>query len=118
MAKLKMTHGDTFSFDATIKDNDGPVNLSGGLLIFTVKSKYIDADVAAVAQKKSPSHGIVVTDAPNGKCTVTLSPTDTEGLINAWTQYVWDLQLVSGGNVYTVAQGELEMLPDVTTSVS
>src|SRR5947207_2059433 len=105
MTKLDMIRGDTFSFDVVVSDDSGPVNLTSGLLIFTLKNKYSDPDISAIAQKKSSSNGIIITNALAGKATVTLAPLDTRNLGDSWTILVWDLELILGGNVYTVDSG-------------
>lgn len=118
MSRLRMIRGDTFSFSATVTDSNGVVNLTGKSLIFTLKTAYSDADVNAIAQKKSSTGGIVITDAPNGLATITLLPADTRTLGDEFQVLVWDLQLIDGSNVYTVASGRMEVTPDVTISVS
>jgi hypothetical protein len=115
-----MTRGDTFVIDVAITDKNGVVDLTGKSLIFTLKSKVSDADNAAVAQKKSAgSAGIVISSPFNaGLATITLLPADTRGLSDNWQLLLWDLQLVDGSNIYTVATGELEVTPDITISTS
>jgi hypothetical protein len=119
MTQLSMTRGDTLIFDVAVVDiNGAPVSLTGKMLIFTVKARLSDADNAAIAQKKSPASGITITNAAGGLATVTLAPSDTRNLTDQWQSLVWDLQLVDGSNVYTVANGALQVTPDVTVSTS
>lgn len=119
MSQLSMVRGDTLIFDVAVVDKAGaPVNITGKTLIFTVKARYSDADNAAIAQKKTPSSGITITNGAGGLATVTLQPADTRNLTDQWQTLVWDLQLVDGTNVYTVASGTLQVTPDVTVSIS
>lgn len=117
--RLSMVRGDTFSFNVTITDSTNlAVSLVGKTLIFTLKKALSDSDANAVAQKRSPSSGITITNASQGKATVTISPADTRTLTDVWQALVWDLQMVDGTNVYTVASGTMTVSPDVTVSTS
>lgn len=118
MSRLSMTRGDTFRIDVVVSDKNGVVNLTGMSLIATFKKKVTDADNVAVAQKKTSTGGIVVTDAAAGEATITLLPGDTSTLTAVWTLLQWDIQLVDGSSVYTVASGQMEVIPDVSIAVS
>lgn len=114
--KLTMYRGDSAAFNLSAKQSDGsPMNLTTGTLFFTVKSHSRQLDTDALLQK-STGNGITVTDAVGGLFTVTLSPSDTADAY-APSYMVWDVQYVtSGGNVYTLADGQLLLKADITRS--
>ena len=118
MSSLRMSRGDTFRIDIVVSDKNGVINLTGKSLIATFKNKVTDADNVAVVQKKTSTGGIVITSAVAGEATITLLPGDTSTLPAVWTQLQWDIQLVDGASVYTVASGRLEVSPDVTISIT
>lgn len=115
VTNLLMTRGDTFTFNLTVTQSGAAFNLSGVTLRMTAKWSYADADNAAVFTARSPSNGIVITNAGGGLATVTLAPAMTSGLPPAQVNLYYDIQVTDGsGNIYTIAAGVLTVSPDVT----
>lgn len=81
---------------------------------FTAKYSYADPDLSAVFQKTLGS-GIVYTNAAQGLATATLVGTDTSALAPVKVLLVYDIQVKdAGGNIFTIARGNLIVVPDVT----
>lgn len=84
---------------------------------FTVKWAYTDADNVAVFSRTSPSTGITFTSAVGGIATITFTPANTSSLpanIGGISLF-YDIQVTDGsGNVFTVLDGTLTVLPDVS----
>jgi len=109
-----MTRGDNVGFSGNATLEGEPYDLAGCLLYFTAKRQYTDADSAAIFQK-SVGSGITITNPTQGLFTVAIAPLDTAALSKVKTILVWDLQLQDGsGKIYTLAQGNLVVNPDVT----
>jgi hypothetical protein len=116
---LTIVHGDTTVFEVFITQDGAPLNITSALFWFTAKNAYTDADNVAVFQLTSPSGGISVIDAANGKIRVTIpaSATSTVGYVS--TVLVYDLQMKDvSANVSTITSGNLTVIPDVTRSTS
>lgn len=117
MIRFTMFRGDSFSFTITALDDAGPINLTGKSLIATFKNAISDVDGSAVAQKRIGT-GITVISAPAGTASIKLSPADTRSLPDTTTSLEFDVQLVDGSDLYTIARGQLSVEPDVTIAAS
>ena len=115
---LKVVRGRAVTLPVVVKTpDDAAVNLTGGTLRFTVKWSPYDADGAAVFQLSSPSSGITITDATNGKASVNIVAGNT-----AQTQVpqhradlVYSLQFTnSGSSPFEVLYGLFTILPNAT----
>ncbi len=116
MTDFTITRGDTIGLNVAVSAGGTVYPLVGVKMWFTAKNSYNDPDSSAVFQKTIGS-GIVITNTTLGLATVTIDPTDTYGLPSSKTLLVYDLQVEdASGNVYTVASGNLIVLPDVTRS--
>lgn len=116
--RLNMYRGDTQSFAFAVTRSGAVEDLAGSVLWFTVKTDQSVADDDALFQKSTTNGGIVVTDEPGGLATVTVDPEDTEDLAETAT-YQFDLQLkTSGGNIETVATGQITITADYTRSTT
>lgn len=112
---LKMVRGDTYQFNATIILDGVPVDLTGGTVRMTAKWAVANADNAAVFQLSSATTGITVTDAVNGKISVTIASDKTSSLPAKKVELPYDIQFVdSTSKVFTVLYGTLTIVPDVT----
>jgi len=73
---IRLVRGQTKVFHVTVKTCEGrAASLSGATLYFTVRES---ADSAALIALTSPDDGIEITDAAEGKATVTISSTDSD----------------------------------------
>lgn len=118
---LGLKRGDTNVITITVKRGRERENLSGGdTLYFTCKRNFADADSAAVIRKSSGGlGGIVLTDPVEGEAQLTILPADTSGLSGEDQIFPYDIQLLKfTGEVRTIAEGSVIILPDVTVSTS
>lgn len=108
MSHIEFFRGDSKVINLTVKDQDGnPVDITGATITFTVKEDAADADDDAVIQVDGdPIPG------SEGKAKIELEPTDTD--VEPKTTYVFDIQIKIDSNVYTVAQGGVSVLRDIT----
>lgn len=107
--------GDTTTLNIAVKGgDDSAFDITNVLLKFTVKKSVRDSDARASISKSSSDSGIVKTDAENGACQIVINQDETGGLNSINHQLVYDLQLTSGENVYTLATGRITVEPDVT----
>lgn len=116
MANFTIYRGDSSILDVAATDYAGsPLDISGGTLLFTIKSNARQLDDDAIVRKSSePGGGIDITDAAGGIATINLLPIDTSE-VYAPADYVWDLQYVSSGAyIYTLTDGVVSIRPDVT----
>ena len=118
MTDFTIYRGDTVDLNINLIASGSPYSLIGASIWFTAKTSYALPDSLAQFQK-TIGVGITVTDAAHGVFTVRISPADTSGLGNSKTQLVYDCQVKDAvGKIYTVASGNLIILPDVTRSTS
>lgn len=118
MSLLSMIRGDSVAFAVELTDGDGlPLDLTDLALTFTAKRRVSDGDARAIIQK-TVAEGITVDDDPTlGLATLTIGPTDTEGLADRLLY--WDIQVDDGsGDVKTPLSGVLLIGADVTGTSS
>lgn len=95
---LQMTRNNDYSASFQVLQNGTAVNLTGGTLRMTAKWKYSDLDASAVFQISSPSSGITVTDAANGKANFTIARAKTTSLPSHQVNLYYDLQLTDSNS--------------------
>ena len=117
MAKSKLNsffRGDTVTYTLSFKDKDGtPIDISGHIFWFTLKTKLEDADAAAVFQKQITFPAD--TESQNGRGNLSLSSIETGDIPPG--DYYYDFQKVIPGNppiVYTYVRDKISVLQDVT----
>ncbi len=112
--KLTIIRGDSAQIDVAFEDADGvAIDLTGKSVFFTVKNiSDIDSanDDNAEIKKKITVH----TDPTAGETKIALSPTDTAITPG---EYIYDLQIVNGGEVISTNRDYLEIIQDVTKRV-
>ena len=130
MATRTVFRGDTLQFVVQVLQvplgfpPDTPpqvVNVTGWTFWFTVKKYFADPDNVAVFQGKSTdgSGTVTITDAPNGKVTLTLPASATLNYPDSVVQLVYDVQgKDTSGNIYTVDSGSVSVSPDVTRAIA
>ncbi|MDI6872587.1 MAG: hypothetical protein QME79_14785 [Bacillota bacterium] len=91
----------------SVQDESGaPLNLGAATLAFVVKSPS-----QVVITKSTSSGGIIVTDALNGKCEITLTSIDTD---LAPGDYNYELLVTDlAGRRYTALEGLLVVQPSL-----
>lgn len=115
--KQPCVRGDTIVFDATITRPPGgpPVNLTGATLVCTGR-RTLEEPAASYVFRLAVGTGIVVTDAVQGRCRVTVPPAATASLPDTPALYT-DLELTeSDGRVSTPLRGRLVLSYDVSRS--
>jgi hypothetical protein len=113
MTKYDITRGDTTYFRCTVTEDGDPFPLTGLELRATAKRSYGQTDAEAVFQKVS-GDGIELDEGDSSVAIVRIDPADTEGLGDREVKLLFDLQLTSGTEVFTLATGLLVVSPDVT----
>jgi hypothetical protein len=101
----------TFTFIVEYKDNEGdPINLDGSSAKLQVRDTKGGSKLAFTLT--SPSGGITI-DAPNGKLTVKMTPTQTNKLFYPKSSY--DLMLTdSNSNKIKLIEGFMTLSRSVT----
>lgn len=114
MSDIEMTRGDTRIWKIAVTDPDtgAVVDLTGRTLAFMAKRQPADADGAATISKAIGA-GIVVTNAAQGLAELTLLPQDTNTLPNRDLWLYWDLQMIAGGDVFTLNSGRLKVTSEI-----
>jgi len=114
LTDFTITRGDTVTLNVAATASGAYYPLIGAQVWFTAKYNYSDPDALAVFQKTIGS-GIAVTDPVKGLMTMVILPADTAGVASVKVILVYDIQIEDfSGNVYTVASGNLIVVPDVT----
>lgn len=117
MTDLACRRGDTERYTIPIVDeNDAVVDITSGVIRFTVKVRKTDPDTWALIQK-STGAGITHTDPTNGIAVVTVQPADTRN-IQADGDLYWDAQLEAGGDVVTIDSGTFTLSTDITLTTA
>lgn len=84
---IRVCRGQTKVLDITVKTCEGRVaSLDGATVYFTVRAS---SNSAVLMQLKSPTEGIVVTDAAKGKATITMSSVDTDIASGCYSFDIW-----------------------------
>lgn len=111
MLDLTMTRDKTAVFFLTVKQADGTAQPLAGTVLW-----FHAAASAFQINKSSASNGIVITDAPGGLATLTISPADTAALANnEVTEMPCELTLASGAQAFELDRGTLTVLGNVGT---
>jgi hypothetical protein len=100
--EIEVFRGDTATVNFAVTQNGQPFNLSGYAVLYQGKNAI--GDLSPVFNETA-----TITDAPNGKCTVTLSGTDLAVAATLTTQ----LYLTLAGTTQTVLQIPLVIQPSV-----
>lgn len=109
-----MTRGDTFIKSLELKNQLGsPLDLSGAKVMFTVKINITDPDSARLFQKNTANGGIFISDPVGGRLELRIDPPDTADIEG---DFFFDLQIVKADNVFTVLNGILTVLFQITQS--
>jgi hypothetical protein len=119
MPVFDVTRGDTAEFEIVISADGDPSDLSSCKIWFTGKHHVEDSDADALWSLNSvdnPTQVIIGTPTTDGKVTLVLHPADTENL-PLDRKVSFDVQWKeTGGKVFTVYRGTMNVLPDVTRS--
>ena len=103
--------GDRNLVTLTLNQGGAPLDLTGLTLTSQVRKKATDPDPAALTAD------VIVTDAPNGMCTLRWPGDDVRTLVNGAAKWagVWDLQVASPpDDPVTLVAGKWSAEADVT----
>ena len=104
--------GDDNTFSLTFTDSsDNPIDITGWIIFFTLKTTKSDTDANALITKDVTLHD----DATNGQTSFTLLHTETNSILEA-TYY--DIQYKDDSdNVKTVDSGKMVFSQDITIRI-
>ena len=107
-----MDIGSTYTVQLVYNDPSGdPIDLTGYTAKMQLRLKY-GAPTAALTL--TTGGGGIVIDGPNG--TINITATDEQTLTLEPTFYVYDLDLISGGVITRLIQGQITARPEVTVN--
>ena len=115
----RFTRGDTFTLNITYESVQGrppvkkPINITGATILMTVKNNPTDPDPGMF--QLSVGSGIIITDALNGKFSITIPTADSMSL-NCNRAYAFDVVIKLNGNRDTVLNGTINVKQNVTAS--
>lgn len=126
-----LVRGDSRTFNLLVKipastpqQVDAPVNLTGAVITFTMKTENIDYqlkpnDPVVIRKTSDDTAEIEVADQNDpelvGKASIYLSPEDTKYLPTGIYRY--DIQVkTEAGKVYTVSSGRIYLIMDTTAA--
>lgn len=119
MADITIYRGDTVKLNLYVTQGGVAFDLTSVKVWFTAKNAFADVDGSAIFQKTTSGGGIVVVAPLSGIAQVTIAPTDTDDLPNNKTSLFYDAQVKDASdNIFTVAYGNLIVLPDVTRATT
>jgi hypothetical protein len=106
--------GATWSVTVTYKDSTGaPINLTGYTARMQVRANVTSNTVIATLSTTAGSEGTITLGGTAGTVDLLISATNTAALTTG--QYVYDLELVSGGGVVTrLLEGNFKVSAEVT----
>jgi len=108
---LSVYRGDKKTWVLTIKDSEGQAfDLTDYTVTMTVKLNASDTDEDALIQKDA-----VLTSPAAGICEIRLFHVDTE---QDPRQYLYDVQIYEGDNIFTPLKGTFEIIQDITRKIS
>lgn len=109
MQTLQIVRGDDVTLTVTLKNLDGdPLNLTDGIVFFTVKHKLSDDDAHALIKSETSSH----TNAAAGITTITLTAAQTAITPGV---YYYDLQVKDAElRIQSTLSGKIMVSQDVT----
>lgn len=99
----------TFNFQFQLKNDNTPWNLSGYTGTMTVRP-FVGANTTTVIA--STDNGRMALDALNGRVTVTIAASVTEGISQG--RYAYDLVLQTGATVTRILEGRFVVTGAVT----
>lgn len=115
---FSIVRGDTYEETWVLTDSLGAaVDLTGGKLYFTMKNNFTDADGSAIIALSSPASGIVITSAPTGAATFTITAAQSAAFVVG--SYKYDVQFKDvNGLIKTLVRGIVTVDYDVTISTA
>ena len=107
-----MDQGSTYTVQMVYLDPNGnPINLTGYTAKMQLRLQYGDP-VAALTL--TTENGGITINGPTG--TINILATDEQTLVLQPTFYVYDLDILSGGTIQRLVQGQVTVRPEVTVN--
>ena len=111
MNRLELIRGDTLNLKFQRKDEfDEIIKEKPDKMYFTVKSSYYSKEVVF---QKSLNDGSIIYNEEDSCYYTTINPEDTKDL-KYGDDYVFDIEIITGDTVKTIAKGILEIQEEVT----
>jgi len=110
--EIEIFRGDNKTYEVTVVDADGDAfNLTGALIIFSVKSSNNDATYK-IQLSTDDAAEIEITDAAGGIFKIYIVPGDT----NDYTpvKWIYDVEVQISGKTYTIITDNFVIKADVT----
>ena len=107
---LDFIRNSTKAFSGVLRDSSGAVDLTSATLTWRLGSN----DWRTTHVTLTESDGISVTDATNGKWTVTIDPGDTDDLEPGYYQH--EGRAVIGSTTYIFTSGRIRLRREIPTS--
>jgi hypothetical protein len=101
--------GATFVKQLTYSIDDVPVNLTGYTARMQVRETHSSTTIVV---ELTTENTLITLGGSLGTINLTIPATTTEDILAK--DYVYDLELVSGGNVYRIIEGKFIVTPEVT----
>ena len=103
---LYIDQGSTYTVTVQVfGDSINPLDLTGYNAIAQIRRNY-------ASQNPSANFVATVSDAPNGKVSLSLTAADTANI--KYGRYVYDVEIVSGPLAFRAAEGIVTVYPQVT----
>lgn len=109
---IKMYRADTDTITASIKRGTKPLDLTGAVVVFSVKQNE-DSETYVIQKTSTDVSDLEIIDAENGICYIYFVEDDTAELSPGFYFYDIEVTLVSG-SIKTVAKGFLIIEQDIT----
>jgi len=104
---LDFIRGQTESFSGVLRDASGAVDLTSAVLTWQMGT----VDGCQTKLELDETDGISVTDAANGKWTITIDPSDTSSIVPGL--YIHQGEAVIGTATYNLTSGRVRLRKDL-----
>ncbi len=115
---IEFVRGNTLQLPCQYLSNSVPVDITAALIVMTFKADFSLPDSQAIFQATTNNGDIVITDAVNGKFTITIPPALTKDLEAFNLSGVYDVEIkLSNGVVITLLSGTITIDLNVTRNI-
>ncbi len=108
---LEGVRGDNFELQLIFKTINGPININGWIIYFTIKEKTYKNDLSAVIKKDITTHIL----PSEGKTSIVLTHSETDNIIGT---FQYDVQYKTPTDILkTFMRGTIKFIDDVTRRI-
>jgi hypothetical protein len=105
---FERTRGNTWEKELEFYNDNGPIDITGWIILFTAKEKISDIDAVAKMSKTITVHS----EPLSGKTNLILTASDTNITPGS---YIYDIKIItSSGSELTIVNGTFTILSGVT----